>query len=141
MRPQALLIPFVGAICSLVMLGNVVFAAGNRDLAIWNFNGSANESPETLELKQYDPACHQIRLPKNLVEEILASDGNIYILKSPTQNTGGYNFKFSLQEDVASFCLRRPSPLDAVTQALSNPSAVAIVSKTYKVSNYVDYCK
>ena len=123
------------------MLGNVGCAAGSRDLAIWNFNGSAKESPETLKLKLFNPVHHQVRLPKNLVEEISASDGNIYILKSPTQNTGGYNFKFSLQEDTVSFCLKKPSPLDPVTQALSNPSAIVIVSKTYKVSNYIDYCK
>lgn len=81
------------------------------------------------------------RLARSLVSEQKPhSYASVYLLTSPVQATGGYSFQYKMDGDRVVFCLKKPGDNEMVTQAKTNPSAIAIVKRPLAISANVTYC-
>jgi hypothetical protein len=66
---------------------------------------------------------------------------DFYLAQSPTQSSGGFFFEFIQKTDPLIICLKKPSPLSAVTSALSNPIALIKVTKGFNVKMDLSFCE
>jgi len=66
---------------------------------------------------------------------------DFYLAQSPTQSSGGFFFEIIQKTNPLIICLKKPSPLSAVTSALSNPIALIKVTKGFNVKMDLSFCE
>jgi len=129
----------------LVLL--VLFGCGNtlikptNSIEIINQNSAtliANEFKLTLLLEEADFDV----LPKGLASyKTQMGQFDFYLAQSPTQSSGGFFFEIIQKTNPLIICLKKPSPLSAVTSALSNPIALIKVTKGFNVKMDLSFCE
>lgn len=64
-----------------------------------------------------------------------------FVVRAPTQRTGGYVFRFELLGNTLNACLERPDPLAAVTMEINNPTALVLSRSATLVVTPTGNCK
>jgi len=119
----------------------ISLASSNQLVAVINANSPSNAATGFSLLKLHTSEQFNLLPPALAIYESTLQDFDIYLVKAPTQKTGGYIFISSETSNGLRICLQSPSPLTPVTMALSNPIALIKITRGSKVASEVRLCE
>ena len=143
--PRKMMKPCLQHIYLLLLL--VLFGCGNTLVNQANtpeiINGnSITQITSGFKLTKIQRSIDFDQLPRGLSSyKTQMKQFDFYLAQSPTQSSGGFFFEIIQKTDPLIVCLKKPSPLSAVTSALSNPIALIKVTKGFNVKTNLGFCE
>jgi hypothetical protein len=128
-----------------ILLTPIITKANNKldsaDYQIYNFSRYA-ESVSKFSVRQISVAEIGNHAPPEVVSSInLVGVKHVFLLIAPEQVTAGYNFEITRHGSVLTACLKKPSKDQMVLMVVTNPVAVLLTSKDYKITIASEYCQ
>ena len=127
-----------------VLFMPIIAKANNKldgvDYRIYNFS-QHDESVSKFSVKKISATEIGKHAPPEVVSSInLAGMKKVFLLSAPEQGTAGYHFEITRHGSVLAACLKKPSKDQMVLMVLTNPVAILLTSRDYKITISNEYC-
>jgi hypothetical protein len=125
-----------------VIFASQTFSSGFRGSDIYITSANLpSEMSQDFSLKKISSDRDLNLLPEEFQKLVMTSNEfDYYYAISPTKRSGGYHFEIDKTTKENKACLRAPSPMSAVTTALTTPIALIKVRKGVKFNTLLAEC-